>query len=56
MSPALPIVRRALALARPEPMPQLWAYEVWSPMTAFDWPEDITPVMEEIFTCKGNSS
>jgi N-acetylglucosamine malate deacetylase 1 len=44
---ALPIVRAALALAFPaRPLPELRAYEVWTPMTAFGWPEDISAVMQ----------
>jgi LmbE family N-acetylglucosaminyl deacetylase len=41
---ALPIVRAAVALAGGGP-PELRTYEVWTPLTAYDWPEDITPVM-----------
>jgi LmbE family N-acetylglucosaminyl deacetylase len=43
---ALPIVRAALAaspcLVR---LPELRGYEVWSPLTRFDWVEDISEVM-----------
>jgi LmbE family N-acetylglucosaminyl deacetylase len=37
----LPLVRAALA-GQAE-LPELRLYEVWSPMTAYDWAEDITP-------------
>jgi N-acetylglucosamine malate deacetylase 1 len=41
---ALPLVRAALAQAqRP---PELRAYEVWTPMERYDWPEDVSAVME----------
>jgi LmbE family N-acetylglucosaminyl deacetylase len=43
---AFPLVRAALArLPEGEPRPELRAYEVWTPMAAYGWPEDITPVM-----------
>jgi LmbE family N-acetylglucosaminyl deacetylase len=42
----LPIVRAALAKAFAEgQLPELRAYEVWTPMEAFEWPEDISAVM-----------
>ena len=43
---ALPIVRHALArLPATRRALELWAYEVWSPMTRHGWVEDITAVM-----------
>lgn len=45
----LPMLRKALALetnpADAPGSPELRAYEVWTPMERFGWPEDITPVM-----------
>lgn len=42
----LPIVREALAkLPAARRALELWAYEVWSPMTRHGWVEDITTVM-----------
>jgi LmbE family N-acetylglucosaminyl deacetylase len=44
----LPIVQRALAEAGTwSTLPELWAYEVWSPMASYDWPEDISGVMRD---------
>jgi N-acetylglucosamine malate deacetylase 1 len=45
---ALPLVRAALA-DRPcqAVLPELRLYEIWSPMTAFDWPEDISAVFRQ---------
>jgi LmbE family N-acetylglucosaminyl deacetylase len=40
---ALPLVRAALTGHRGEKLPELRLYEVWSPMTTYDWVEDITP-------------
>ncbi len=40
---ALPIVRAALSSVRPAP--ELRGYEVWSPLTAYDWVEDVAEVM-----------
>jgi N-acetylglucosamine malate deacetylase 1 len=43
---ALPIVRAALARAFPGgPLPELRAYEVWTPMAAYGWPEDVSAFM-----------
>jgi LmbE family N-acetylglucosaminyl deacetylase len=42
---ALPLVRAALRLALPKEQPELRAYEVWTPMTRYDWPEDISRQM-----------
>ena len=47
---ALPLVRKALATFRAEAggassLPELRLYEVWSPMTAHGWAEDISPFM-----------
>jgi LmbE family N-acetylglucosaminyl deacetylase len=39
----LPLVRRALASGTV--VPELRLYEVWSPMTAHGWAEDISPFM-----------
>jgi LmbE family N-acetylglucosaminyl deacetylase len=45
---ALPLVRAALAEAFPGgPLPELRGYEVWSPMTAYGWAEDVTGVMRQ---------
>jgi LmbE family N-acetylglucosaminyl deacetylase len=44
---ALPLVREALAGAGAEAWPELRAYEVWTPMSRYDWPEDVTPVMKQ---------
>jgi len=46
----LPMVRAALAGGADgggdnAPLPELRAYEVWTPMERFGWPEDITSVM-----------
>ena len=44
----LPIVRTALArLPEGVELPELWAYEIWSPMTRHDWVEDISKVMRQ---------
>ena len=43
---ALVIVRAALELCPSAVrVPELRGYEVWSPLTRYDWVEDITPVM-----------
>jgi N-acetylglucosamine malate deacetylase 1 len=43
---ALPLLRQALApLVRAGHAPELRTYEVWTPMAAYDWPEDISGVM-----------
>jgi LmbE family N-acetylglucosaminyl deacetylase len=43
---ALPLVRAALVrLAGGAALPELRAYEVWSPMTHYGWVEDISAVM-----------
>jgi LmbE family N-acetylglucosaminyl deacetylase len=45
---ALPLVRAARArLSSAEPLPELRAYEVWSPMTRHGWVEDISAVIEQ---------
>jgi LmbE family N-acetylglucosaminyl deacetylase len=41
----LPIVRAALALGPDGAAPELRGYEVWSPMTRYDWVEDVSAVM-----------
>lgn len=44
----LPIVREVLArLTDRSALPELRAYEVWSPMTRFDWVEDISQTMRQ---------
>src|SRR5207248_4439454 len=43
---ALPIVRAAVRhVFREHPAPELRAYEVWTPMQAFDWAEAISRFM-----------
>ena len=42
---SVPIVGGALAKLKARQRPELWAYEVWSPMDRYDWIEDVTPVM-----------
>jgi LmbE family N-acetylglucosaminyl deacetylase len=42
---ALPLVCAALRLALPNEQPEVRAYEVWTPMTRYDWPEDISRQM-----------
>jgi N-acetylglucosamine malate deacetylase 1 len=43
---ALPVVVAALArVAARARWPELRAYEVWTPMPRYGWPEDISPVM-----------
>ena len=43
---ALPLVRAALGRAHArQPLPELRAYEVWTPLGAYGWPEDISAVM-----------
>lgn len=42
---ALPLVRAALAPFLPTRTPELRAYEVWTPMERYDWPEDVSDVM-----------
>jgi LmbE family N-acetylglucosaminyl deacetylase len=42
---ALPLVRAALAPLLGAGRPRLYLYEVWTPMTAYDWPQDIGAVM-----------
>jgi N-acetylglucosamine malate deacetylase 1 len=43
---ALPLVRASLAGFPPtRPRPELRAYEVWTPMEHYDWPEDVSAVM-----------
>jgi N-acetylglucosamine malate deacetylase 1 len=43
---ALPLLRAALAkLPAGAPLPEVRAYEVWTPMARYGWPEDITSVM-----------
>lgn len=45
---ALPMVRAALAgLPGGAEPPELWGYEVWSPMTRHGWVEDISAVMRQ---------
>jgi LmbE family N-acetylglucosaminyl deacetylase len=40
---ALPLIRSAVGQAfRDGPWPELRAYEVWTPMARYDWPEDIS--------------
>src|SRR5262249_21790216 len=39
---ALPLVRAALRQAFRKEQPELRAYEVWTPMARYDWPEDIS--------------
>jgi LmbE family N-acetylglucosaminyl deacetylase len=41
----LPLVRAALGGIPGGPLPELRAYEVWTPMTRYNWPEDISSVM-----------
>jgi LmbE family N-acetylglucosaminyl deacetylase len=41
----LPLVRAALAGRAG--LPELRLYEVWSPMTAYDWAEDVTPCFRQ---------
>jgi N-acetylglucosamine malate deacetylase 1 len=41
----LPLVRAALALSGGIPRPELRGYEVWTPLSRYDWPEDIGEVM-----------
>lgn len=43
---SLPIVATALA-RHPDLRPELRGYEVWAPLPAFDYVENITPVMEQ---------
>src|SRR5262249_53740821 len=44
---ALPLIRAALACrAGRDGLPELRAYEVWSPMARHDWVEDISGVMK----------
>jgi N-acetylglucosamine malate deacetylase 1 len=43
---ALPLLRAAVAkLPAGIPRPEVRAYEVWTPMARYGWPEDITEVM-----------
>ena len=42
---ALPMVRAAVGEVGSDNLPELWGYEVWTPMGAYDWPQDISPVM-----------
>jgi LmbE family N-acetylglucosaminyl deacetylase len=42
---ALPLVRAGLALRGDGQGPELRGYEVWTPLTVYDWPEDIDAVM-----------
>ena len=45
---ALPLIRSAMAdHSREAARPELRLYEVWSPMAAYDWPEDISPVFRQ---------
>jgi LmbE family N-acetylglucosaminyl deacetylase len=45
---ALPIVRAALAgLSSPFRLPELRGYEVWSPLTRYQWVEDVSAVMPQ---------
>jgi LmbE family N-acetylglucosaminyl deacetylase len=41
----LPLVRAALARLPGGELPELRAYEIWTPMARYGWPEDITEVM-----------
>jgi LmbE family N-acetylglucosaminyl deacetylase len=42
----LPLVRAALGpLLQPGWRPELRAYEVWTPLPEYDWPEDVSAVM-----------
>jgi LmbE family N-acetylglucosaminyl deacetylase len=42
---ALPLVRAALARVCEGRLPELRAYEVWTPLARYDWPEDVSAVM-----------
>lgn len=42
---AWPLVKRALVRARPEKLPALRSYEVWTPLAAWDQVQDISAVM-----------
>jgi LmbE family N-acetylglucosaminyl deacetylase len=42
---ALAVVRAALARFGGRPLPELRAYEVWTPMRRYGWPEDVTQFM-----------
>ena len=42
---AWPLVQRALVRARPEKLPKLRSYEVWTPLAAWDQVQDISAVM-----------
>ena len=41
---SLPVMQEAMLHAEIDP-PSLALYEVWTPLPAFDWVEDVTPVM-----------
>ena len=43
----LPLVRAALASRTERSLPELRLYEVWSPMSVYDWAEDISPFIRQ---------
>jgi LmbE family N-acetylglucosaminyl deacetylase len=44
---ALPLVAAAWRTLPGGPPPQLWGYEVWTPLASYGWAEDVSPVMAQ---------